>query len=150
MARANFWMQFGNQMTAWLLRSPLHGWLSKQFVLITVTGRKTGNAITTPVNYIRRDNRLTITSLPARTWWRNVRGGNQVALVLQGRAARGWANVIEDEPGVTTALAEYLSQVPNVAKYFAVALDANGVPNRADVARVARKYVIVQVDLEHG
>ena len=43
----------GNDFMAWVLRSPFHGMLSNGMMLITVTGRKTGKAYTTPVGYYR-------------------------------------------------------------------------------------------------
>jgi hypothetical protein len=35
----------------WLLRSPWHGIITKDFMLVTVMGRKSGKACRTPVNY---------------------------------------------------------------------------------------------------
>ena len=57
----------GNSFIAWLLRSPLHGLLSGNTLLITVTGRKTGRPITTPVNYVRDGDRLWVISNRDRT-----------------------------------------------------------------------------------
>jgi hypothetical protein len=37
------------------LRSPLHGILSKNFLLINFTGRKSGRVFTTPVSYSQDD-----------------------------------------------------------------------------------------------
>ena len=54
---------------------------SKSILLITVTGRKSGKKYTTPVNYLRRGDELTIISLHTRTWWRNLRGGREVTII---------------------------------------------------------------------
>ena len=40
-----------NPFMVWLLRSPLHKLASKNTLLITFTGRKSGKKYTTPVNY---------------------------------------------------------------------------------------------------
>ena len=42
-----------NPMITWLLRSPLHGLVSKSIMLITYKGRKSSKEYTTPVNYLR-------------------------------------------------------------------------------------------------
>ncbi|MBK6434209.1 nitroreductase/quinone reductase family protein [Candidatus Amarolinea dominans] len=62
----------GNSFIAWLLRSPLNSLLSSNTLLITMTGRKTGLLITTPVNYVRDGDRLWVISSRDRTWWRNL------------------------------------------------------------------------------
>jgi hypothetical protein len=56
-----------NSFIAWLLRSPLHGLLSANTLLITMAGRKTGRPITTPVNYVRDGDRLWVISSRDRT-----------------------------------------------------------------------------------
>lgn len=62
----------GNDFMAWVLRSPLHGILSKGMMLITVTGRKTGKKYTLPVEYFEADGFLWIVTSRDRTWWRNL------------------------------------------------------------------------------
>ena len=47
-----------NPMTIWLLKSSLHGMISKGVMLVTVTGRKSGKVISTPTNYLREGNTL--------------------------------------------------------------------------------------------
>ena len=44
-----------NSIMSALLRSPFHGMLSSQMLLIKVTGRKSGRQYTTPVNYFQQD-----------------------------------------------------------------------------------------------
>jgi deazaflavin-dependent oxidoreductase (nitroreductase family) len=114
MERQSFFSRLDNQLVKAILRSPLHGLVSGNIVLITVTGRKSGKAYTTPVRYWRQGDMLTIVSRWNRTWWRNVRGGSPVTLRLQGKEAKGWGMVTEDDQGVVTALAAYLQQVPRV------------------------------------
>lgn len=143
-----FFNQIGNEFISLVLRSPFHALLSKSILLITVKGRKTGKNYTTPVNYLRRGDVLTITSLRNRTWWRNLRGGSDVTLQLRGRKVKGKGDVIEIERGVADALAVYFQQAPNYAKYFNVTLDGIGQPNKAEVDREARNRVVVHVDLE--
>ena len=62
-------------------------------MLVSVAGRKTGRIYTTPVNYIRDGDALTVISRRYRTWWRNLRGGAPVTLRLRGRDLRGTGEV---------------------------------------------------------
>src|SRR5207249_9479955 len=76
-----------NPFVAAILRSPLHGLLSKQVMLLTYTGRKTGKRYTIPVGYTRDGETLVVFS--SRTWRRNLRGDAPVEVRLQGRRYTG-------------------------------------------------------------
>lgn len=138
----------GNPFMKLILRSPLHGLFSKNVMLITYVGRKSGRTYTTPVNYLVQGDVLRTVSFRERTWWRNLRGGSSVILRLQGRDVKGWGRVIEDEQEVVTGLESYLRQVPQYARYLGVELDAAGQPRREDVIEAARPRVLVEVKLE--
>jgi len=124
-----------------LLRSPLHSTISGTVLALTYTGRKSGRRFTVPVNYVSEGDQLIITSTPARTWWRNLRGGQTVSLRLRGRDVSAEAEVLEGE-AVVPALAAYFRGAPHMAKYFEVAMN-EGEPDAADVAQVAPSRVMV-------
>ena len=131
----------------WILRSPLHVMLSQNTLLITVAGRNSGRPITTPVNFVRDGDVLSVTSYRHRTWWRNLRGGAPVTLRLQGKEIRARGEVIEDDAGVAKGLMAHLKMVPEYAKYYQVKLDSNGQPVSEDVAHAAGDRVIVHIRL---
>lgn len=137
----------GNTFVGGILRSPFHGLLSKNMMLITFTGRVSGKRYTTPVNYLLLGDLLYVASLRDRTWWRNLRGGGPVTLRLNGEKVRGWGDVIEDE-GMHQHLLAYLQEAPNLARYFGVGLDGEGRPDEKDVARASRSRVMVRIRLE--
>ena len=142
---ASVFMQIGNLFMGGILRTPLHGMLSGNTMLVMVRGRKSGKPITTPVNYTREGNVIRATSLRGRTWWRNLRGGAEVTLRLQGRDLTGRGTVVEDEASVTTELTAHLRAAPQMAQYMGVTLDADGQPKRAAVERLARERVVVRI-----
>lgn len=115
-------------------------------MLVTVTGRKSGRSISTPTNYLRDGNTLWIVSWRERKWWRNLRGGANVRVLLSGKSVEGRGQVIEEEKAVAQSLFEYYSKVPNVAKYIQIGLDAAGLPISADCERAAQKMVMVRID----
>ena len=92
----NLTLLIGNPMLKWLLRSPWHATASHEVLLITVIGRKTGKQYTTPVNYVRDGDVLSVLSHVHRTWWRNLRGGAPVKIVLQGKTIKTMATAYED------------------------------------------------------
>lgn len=136
-----------NAIIKGILRSPLHGMLSKNMMLITVTGHKSGKVYTLPVNYVRDGGVLTTISYRHRTWWRNLRNGTPVTLRLQGQDLKATGAVVEDNEDTAAGLMAYLQKVPQYAKYLEVALDASGQPKPEDVARAAKDRVIVYLKL---
>lgn len=55
-----WFMKVQNPFMKWLLRSPFHGAVSRMYLLITFTGRKSGKTYTTPVQYAQDGNTLYI------------------------------------------------------------------------------------------
>jgi F420H(2)-dependent quinone reductase len=97
-----------NPIVRAVLRSPAHPLLSGHLMLLTVTGRRTKRTFTFPVAYAQDGDRLTVTlDWPERKrWWRNLRGGAPVAVVLRGVRRTGTAVVHGDErEGVVVAIA---------------------------------------------
>jgi hypothetical protein len=133
-----------NPLLIAILRSPLHPLLSRNMLVITYSGRKSGKVYRTPVNYMRDGDHLLTTSYRSRTWWRNLRGGAPVLLRLRGCDVPASGQAFEENATVAEALSAYLKPQPGMAKYFKVGLDANGQPDRDDVARAAQERVMIQ------
>ena len=85
--------KLANAAMRFILGSPLHAVVSRSTMLVTVTGRRSGQTYTTPVNYVREGDTVTVFSWRDRTWWRNLRGGASVMLRLRGRDLRGTGEV---------------------------------------------------------
>jgi deazaflavin-dependent oxidoreductase (nitroreductase family) len=134
-----------NRIMISLLRSPLHGLLSKSVMLITFTGRKTGRSYTTPVNYFRDGNNVTVFS--HATWHRNLRGGAPVTVRLQGRDYSAQAEAIEHKAAVVKGLTEYLRCVPRDARFYHVTLDSQKRPNLQDVERASATVTMLRIRL---
>ena len=136
-----------NPLISSLLRSPLHRLLSKQIMLITYKGRKSGKEYTIPVNYVRDGNTLWTTSYTQRTWWRNLRGSASVTIQLRGKKVEAIAEVIEDEQAKIEGFMLFLHKAPGFAQYFKVEIESNGKPNREDVVKASKGRVLVRSQL---
>lgn len=85
-----------NPITRGLLRSPLHRVLSRSTALVTYTGRRTGATRTLPVNYVHDGkDRLLMSSLRRRQWWRSLQDGAPVRVRLAGVDRTGSATVLD-------------------------------------------------------
>jgi hypothetical protein len=137
-----------NRIISWLLSSPLHGLLSENVMLIRVTGRKSGRIYTTPVNYVRDGGIRWVTSFRNRTWWRNLKGGAPVSVLLAGKELSGQGQAIVDAEDVAESLRGFFQKVSGRAKYFGVRLDPEGRPDAQDCSRAAQEHVIIRIELQ--
>lgn len=136
----------GNDFMAWILRSPFHGMLSNGMMIISITGRKTGKKITTPVGYYMEGEYLWVITSRERKWWRNLQGGATVDLVLRRKPVQGFAELELDEKAVEARMSEYLRHIPQAASRMGVRM-LDGKPNQEDVARTAKDRLFVRIKL---
>ena len=85
-----------NPFMKWLLRSPFHFIVSRTYLLMTFTGRKSGQVYTTPVQYAQRGESLSIITSEGYTWWKNLRAGADVQMYLRGKTHHGHAETSTD------------------------------------------------------
>lgn len=138
-----------NPLMKWLLRSPLHPLASDALLLVTFTGRKSGREYTTPVGYEERDGTLYVTTQTDRVWWRNLRGGAEVTVLLRGQRRRGRAEVVEDDGAVAEYVHGYLQRHGvDASSRIALDVDAEGVPDVETLRRGLADVVVVRIDLE--
>ena len=134
----------GNDFMSWVLRSPLHGMLSDGMLLITVTGSKTGKKYTLPVGYYRENGFLWVITSRDRTWWKNLRGGAEVGLLLKRKPVTAIAEPDLDEKSVEARMVEYIKHAPQAAKSLGIRVE-NGNANAEDVARTAKDRLFVKI-----
>jgi deazaflavin-dependent oxidoreductase (nitroreductase family) len=133
----------GNDFVKFFLRTPLYAFMGNT-MLITVTGCKTGRKYSAPVGFYRDGDCLWIMTSRERTWWRNVRKGANVSVLLRGKTVNAFAEAELDEKVVESHLFDYVRRVPMAAKPLGIRMEAK-TPNREDVMRVAKDKLFVKV-----
>lgn len=136
----------GNDFVKIMLKSPLHGLMGKT-LLIAFTGRKTGRKFAVPVNYYRELDALWVITKRSRNWWRNMKGGADVDLYLNGKKLKGFAEAILDESAIAAHIVDYVRYLPISAGALGVRLE-NGAPNSDDLARLAKERLFIKICLE--
>ena len=136
-----------------ILRSPFHGMMSNSLLLITYNGRNSGKKYSLPVQYVSDIRTIyIIVGMPEKkTWWRNLRRGATVQLLLMGKGLPGYAIVLEGESDIQTinrALNLYLRLFPAAAKKRGIRVDEDGTFNQDDVRQSASTTVVVRVELD--
>jgi F420H(2)-dependent quinone reductase len=141
--------QFVNELVKFILLSPLHSLLSKNRMLLTFTGRKSGKLYTIPLSYVQEGE--TILCITGNTsWWRNLRGSVPVKVMLKGQERDGIAQAIFDDPAVIIqGLQKLLLAIPGDAKYHEVKLDFKGQPNVEDMAQAANSSILIRIQLTY-
>lgn len=136
-----------NNVPKLLLRSPLHSLMSKNVLLLTFTGRKSGKRYTLPLSYVQSGDQLLLgTETP---WWKNLRGDVPVTIRLRGQHRSGRADVVTDEQGMREAYRTILTLYPGYGRFIDVALDPDGQPNPEAVARARQRgLVVIRIQLD--
>jgi hypothetical protein len=137
---------FVNKAMKFVLRSPAHGLISKNILVITFTGRTSGKTYSTPVSYSQVGDVVCIFTHAA--WWKNLVGGKPVSLRLRGRESRGLAQImVEDKLAIAVRLGEHLRKVPTDAPYYGVTFDKNGNPRQNELEKGAQTVAMINVHL---
>ncbi len=140
------WRKLYNPLAISLLRSPLHSLLDKNTMLITVTGRMSGKHYTFPVSYVRDGETLLVISQKDRTWWKNLRNGAPVTILLQGHTLRASGETFTDTEMAAKILLLILQSAPAYQRLLHIKLDAAGQPEHPEaLKRVAQDHVVVRV-----
>lgn len=100
-----------NPLMKWLLVSPFHGVVSRMYLLLTFTGRKSGKVYTTPVQYAQQGDTLLIITSAGYVWWRNLKGGADVRVRLRGQDITGRGDVSQDAQAISDAVAAIYPQL---------------------------------------
>ena len=128
-----------------LLRTPgLRGWLGKSFAVITVTGSKTGNQFSTPVQYMKLDGHYVVLSQTARKWWRNIRTRPHVELLVAGTVVPAQATIVKSH-AATELLAACLAGNPRVAKFYGLRPNSAGEFDAAHVEPLLERVVVIDI-----
>ena len=114
-------------------------------MLITFKGQKSGNLFTTPVRYVKVNEVVRCFSTPEGFWWRNLKGGANVTLLIKGVEKQYNAEVIEQDPQeIRNGLEHYLELYPQDADYHSIRLNRDGSLNTADLDQASNCSIIVE------
>lgn len=134
-----------NPIVRFLLRSPIHALLTKDLMLVTFTGRKSQKVFTTPVRYVRDGEMVRCFTSSENQWWRNLRGGADVVLRIEGQERPYHATPIENNPDLVKEwLTRYLGLFPQDAAYHDIRLEKDKSLVAEDLERASRNAVVVE------
>ena len=134
-----------NSIVRFLLRSRIHFLLSGSLMLITFTGRNSGRQFTTPVRYFRDGEIVRCFTSTEGQWWRNLRGGGDVVLRIEGRDAPYHARAVENDPeDVEKWFRYYLGLFPQDAAYHDIRMGKDKSLASMDLEQALRSEILVE------
>ena len=137
-----------NPVVKKILRSPLHGVLSQNTLLLEFTGRKSGRKLSTPVSYHSSDGVAHCFTRKSFVWWKNINSGEPVYVTIKGKRHLVNPEVEAENSEIKgQALRHFLRAVPRDAPHSGVSLDTNGDPSVDDIQRVVSDMVYVRLPL---
>ena len=119
---------------------------SKTLMTLRFTGRKTGKVYEFPVGYMQRGQTVYVYS--PFSWWRNLRDGAPVTVVIKGQALTGRADVTTDTDEIAKGLDAYLRHNPGDAFFYKVKLDKDHHPIPEHVTKAAKDNVQITIELD--
>lgn len=128
-----------------VLHTPLHPLLSRRWASLEFTGRKSGRVFHTPIAYYREGDRVWITT--GSPWWKNLRDGAPVRLLIRLKAYEGSADPVADPAEAAHRLRQILDSVPTLAYPGDVQL-VDGKASDAELDRVVaagRKVIEIRL-----
>lgn len=138
-----------NPLMSLLLRSPLHSLASDSIMLITFTGRKSGNEYTTPVGYWVRDGRVIVTT--HSPWWHNLKGGQPVELRLKGERREGIATPHPDPEDVADYVADFIDRRGvSAARRLGIQIEGEREPTHEELVAGVEGTVVIEIELTEG
>lgn len=137
-----------NQMMTVMLKTPgLQRLVGRGTALITFTGRKSGEMMTTPVSYVARDDRILITGHRTRQWWRNLVSNPEVEIRLAGKVRKGLASVMDDPDNALADFLTLLEDQPVLARISGVPMDDQSHADPTMAREVLGYTVVVSIKL---
>ena len=140
-----------NPLMMAILRSPLHGLLSRGLLVLEYRGRKSGLARQLPLSYVRHDGRVHLCTRTS-VWVRNLGVGADVHAIIGGRRRAMHAQVLD--PASTEALdalRAFVTANPGTGvKLYHVARGRDGKPVEDDLRREVHASRVVRLDETAG
>jgi deazaflavin-dependent oxidoreductase (nitroreductase family) len=138
-------LKFVNPVVIGVLRSSVHRLASKNLMLLTVTGRKSGRSYTMPVTrHEEADGTLVVSS--AGGWRHNLRDGTDVRVVLEGQERTAHVAVEHDPVRAAEVFKRLLARTGQ--KAVGVKVNVQHTPTLEEVEPLLEHRVIAYLTVE--
>ena len=133
-------VKMGNPLVRMLLGSPLRGVLDDSFLVLHLTGRKTGRRYDIPVGYVDMDGKLIVVT--AARWRVNLRGRAEVEVTLRGCLRPMHALLDEDPASVAVSYQAMIGRIgwKKAQRQLGISLPGGRAPTALELNDAACEY----------
>jgi hypothetical protein len=133
-------VKMGNLLVRMLLGSPLHGVLDDSFLVLHLTGGKTGRRYDIPVGYVDMEGKLAVVTVAG--WRVNLRGGADVEVTLRGHLRPMRALLEEDPASVAVSYQAMINRMGwmKAQRQLGISLPGGRAPTLVELNDAARDY----------
>jgi hypothetical protein len=133
-------VKMGNPLVRMLLGSPLHGVLDGSFLVLHLTGRRTGRRYDIPVGYVDMQGKLAVVTV-AR-WRANLRGGADITVTMHGCLRPMHALLDEDPASVAVSYEAMISRIgwKKAQRQLGISVPGGRAPTLLELEEAARAY----------
>lgn len=97
-----------NKLVIFLLHSPFHWLLSNNMLIITFTGRTSGQQFRIPVTYFLSQGKIVI--FTSNRWWKNLHNGSPITFLFKGQWITGHTETTNEHSVVMQEARAYILQ----------------------------------------
>jgi hypothetical protein len=133
-------VKMGNPLVRTLLGSPLHRVLDDSFLVLHLTGRKTGRRYDIPVGYVDMEGKLAVVTIAG--WRVNLRGGADVEVTMRGHRRRMHALLEEDPASVAVSYQAMIDRIgwKKAQRQLGISLPGGRTPTLLQLNDAAGEY----------
>ena len=133
-------VKMGNPLVRMVLDSPLHGMLDHSFLVLHLTGRKTGRRYDIPVGYVGMEGKLIVVT--AARWRVNLRGGADVEVTLRGCLRPMHALLEQDPASVAVSYQAMIDRIgwKKAQRQLGISLPGGRAPTLLELSDAALEY----------
>ncbi|MHB8806662.1 MAG: hypothetical protein ACYC59_03690 [Anaerolineaceae bacterium] len=148
MARSRIFGTILNPIIKSILRSPLHPLMSDHSLVIQYMGREFGKEHSFPAYYQQEGNSLQVLVEKTEDWWRSLKNGANVKVIIKGNELRGWAEAIQDAQSVKKNFLLLLNAIPELSTELEVRRDENSVYSTEDIEKNLQQLGLLTITLQ--
>ncbi len=148
MARSRIFGKILNPIIKSILKSPLHPLMSDHSLVIRYMGRESGKEYSFPAYYQQAGNSLQVLVEKTEDWWRSLKNGANVKVIIKGNELRGWAEAIQDPPSVKENFSQLLKAIPELSTELEVRQDESGIYFSEDIEKNLQQLGLLAITLQ--
>ncbi|MBM3136684.1 MAG: hypothetical protein FJZ98_00680 [Chloroflexi bacterium] len=134
-------------MEKMILKSPLHGLLSKDLAVVSFSDPRTGKHLSFSVEYQKEKRFIRIICSRLETCWNKFIFGSPVEILIHGVAYHGWAELIEDPDETLKEWKAIFKHKPKLAIDFGIKGSDSDNFEFLELPETLNDYSILRIDI---